>query len=518
MPTDPATRIATRVTTFTERLKGRLTARCSPSSPSEMRALEEEVAAATRSLADEIIGDIIGARLSQPEFRGQACAAAQASGRYRGGGARDVNVTLLGGGKRTFRVPYIKPDRRGLPGRPRRSGRRGKGGSGIYPTLAALGISDGVTPALAAEICRQVTDSESVRVGRQALSRRGIDLGHKQTLRIIGKVGRRAVAHRERWVAERLNRASVEGGPLAGKRVLVSTDGGRCRIRVPAKCGRRRSKTRHRGYEAPWQEPKLLVIYVLDDDGNVQRSFRPVIDGTMGDCDALFRMLLGYLKGLGAHEAAELMFVADGARWIWDRVDALAADLGIPGERVTQVLDWYHALETLHTIAKIPARWSERRRSRWLKRASKLLYAGSITALSEHIGALAVGRRAKKVRAHAGYFTNNAERMQYRRFRARHIPRGSGAMESAVRRVVNLRLKSNAKFWLADNAEAMLLLRSYSKAGRFDDLMAWSFASSAPWWCTPPPGPVFESDTAGQRHAAGRQRNVGVHDALARAA
>ena len=28
----------------------------------------------------------------------------------------------------------------------------------------------------------------------------------------------------------------------------------------------------------------------------------------------------------------------------------------------------------------------------------------------------------------------------------------------------------------------MLLLRSYLKCGRFDDLIDWSLASAAPWW------------------------------------
>ena len=60
-------------------------------------------------------------------------------------------------------------------------------------------------------------------------------------------------------------------------------------------------------------------------------------------------------------------------------------------------------------------------------------------------------------------------------------------MESAVRRVVNLRMKSNAKFWLVENAQAMLLMRSYLKAGRFDDLIDWSGAMAVPWWCPEPP-------------------------------
>ena len=55
--------------------------------------------------------------------------------------------------------------------------------------------------------------------------------------------------------------------------------------------------------------------------------------------------------------------------------------------------------------------------------------------------------------------------------RAKHFPLGSGAVQSAVRGVVNQRMKACGTFWLEDNAEGMLLLRSYFACGRFDDLV-----------------------------------------------
>ena len=47
---------------------------------------------------------------------------------------------------------------------------------------------------------------------------------------------------------------------------------------------------------------------------------------------------------------------------------------------------------------------------------------------------------------------------------------GSGAIESAVRRVINLRVKSNAIYWLRDNAETMIRLRAWIKSGRSEEL------------------------------------------------
>jgi hypothetical protein len=49
-------------------------------------------------------------------------------------------------------------------------------------------------------------------------------------------------------------------------------------------------------------------------------------------------------------------------------------------------------------------------------------------------------------------------------------------MESGIRRVVNLRMKGACLYWLEKTAEAMLMLRSYYKAGRWNLLTNLSFS------------------------------------------
>ena len=60
-----------------------------------------------------------------------------------------------------------------------------------------------------------------------------------------------------------------------------------------------------------------------------------------------------------------------------------------------------------------------------------------------------------------------------------HLPIGSGAIESAVRprfrdqrgqRKPNLRVKSNATYWLRENAETIIRFRARIKAGRAEEL------------------------------------------------
>lgn len=73
------------------------------------------------------------------------------------------------------------------------------------------------------------------------------------------------------------------------------------------------------------------------------------------------------------------------------------------------------------------------------------------------------------------YLTKAAEdgRLNYAQISAHKLPIGSGAIESLVRQVVNLRLKGNGKFWLPDNAEIMLHARCQWTAG------AWNIFSDS---------------------------------------
>jgi len=49
---------------------------------------------------------------------------------------------------------------------------------------------------------------------------------------------------------------------------------------------------------------------------------------------------------------------------------------------------------------------------------------------------------------------------------------GSGAIESAVRRVINLRMKGNSVFWEEANAEGMLALRGLVLSRRWREVFA----------------------------------------------
>lgn len=61
-------------------------------------------------------------------------------------------------------------------------------------------------------------------------------------------------------------------------------------------------------------------------------------------------------------------------------------------------------------------------------------------------------------------------RLNYAEIAVLKLPIGSGAIESLIRQVVNLRMKGNGKFWLPNNAEIMLHARCQWIAGNWNNL------------------------------------------------
>ncbi len=63
------------------------------------------------------------------------------------------------------------------------------------------------------------------------------------------------------------------------------------------------------------------------------------------------------------------------------------------------------------------------------------------------------------------YFGNHS-RFQYQKFRDDGLPTGSGTVESAIRRVINLRIKGTGLFWGREHAENIIFLRSLVLTGK----------------------------------------------------
>ena len=106
----------------------------------------------------------------------------------------------------------------------------------------------------------------------------------------------------------------------------------------------------------------MLHIHVVGPDGRLDRSFSPLIDGTMGDSDALFELLKLYLPLLLNLKPARILLIADGAPSIWKRVTAMIEKQVLAGPfPVIQLIDFYHAVEHLGQFAELCTFWPSAR-------------------------------------------------------------------------------------------------------------------------------------------------------------
>ena len=375
-------------------------------------------------------------------------------------GYRPVTVQFLGGLEVELMARYWC-----------RSQARADKGRGSYFGLVLLGVCDRTTPALASEVAQLAAALCSFEDAQARLRQMGVNLSIRRIANVAYHFAQRARSRQE------LEGMGIEGS-LAGKRVVISTDGGRLRVRKN-KPGKKTPKGRSR-YRTDWREPKLLVIYVVDEKGRIAREFAPVIDGTLQGPDAVFRLLEFYLRELGIEQAAEVLFVADGAKWIWQRVTQLWQRLGLVGiVRCRELVDFYHVVEHVYALAALNTSWRARERKRWATRQRRRLRRGELKAFTQEVERICQGKRGKGWSREREYLLRNARagRLDYAKARRAKMPMGSGTMESAVRRVVNLRLKGPGIFWHEEHAEQMLLLRTYYKSKHWQVLMNKAFAT-----------------------------------------
>ena len=269
----------------------------------------------------------------------------------------------------------------------------------------------------------------------------------------------------------RANDPSLRTLEIKGRKIIVSVDGGRLRIRENKK-GPKTHKNRTR-YSTDWREPKLLCIYFLDENGDVDRSIPPVLDGTMEHVDTIFQFLCQYLKMLPIDSETEMLFISDGADCLWKRVRLVEKAVRDKGGRFRSLLDYYHMKGYLYEMAKAAKGWTKKKRTQWIRRMTAWLFSGENALFEREVKSLQKSsRKGSVLRTKGNYLLKHsrAGHMNYGEARRQKFPIGSGVIESTIRRVVNLRLKGASVYWKESSAEDMLLLRCLYKANRWQNI------------------------------------------------
>ena len=409
----------------------------------------------------------------------QAAAQERAKGKpgmtYTNQRFKEVPITLIGGVvvRVLARYKLVRKPRKSK-GRTRKKGKRGKSnGQGYYPELVLLGIADGVSPLIRCLTAQAGTQATSFEQARPWLEWVGISFSTRRIRRLSEAFCRRGLEVRQRRL-EKYREGNSGNHSLAGHRVAIVVDGGRLYIRETYKKGRKR-KSGWPGYKADWTEPKLLCIYVLDEQGRkVTGVDIPLLaDGTLAGKDAFLEILQMYLQQLSIADAKQVVLLGDGAPWIWENIPDLLKKLGCTVSQIVEILDICHAVQHVYQLGKelfgnIPKakQWAKQ----WEKQVRKGKTAKLLRAVAEILSGDKVHDR-KKSQTEYNYFANHNKRghLAYDYFRNQNLPIGSGVIESLIRQVVNIRLKGCAKAWLKENAEAFLYARCQWAVQKWDN-------------------------------------------------
>ena len=377
--------------------------------------------------------------------------------KYKYVGVRSVRVTLMNGTRVTVKSPtfiFIPPKRPG----PRTANK----GVLCHPALELLGFIDKKSPEFLSIVVRSAVSNPSFQAASEELSFRRIFVSHEQIRTLTYR-------YADLFLGKRVENSLDGSEKQTGLNIEITIDGGRTRMREDyKKKNNRRKKTTYKG---KWREPILFSIRVLNKKGELAQEVPQLLDATMKNWKNAFKLLEKYLECYNLKEAQKITFLADGSNSIWSNLDPMMKRLGI--SEYKSVVDYMHAKQNLNiVIDMMNKKQTKAAGKKTRKKMYELLWKGDIDGMKENIDTFFNSkRRGKKAALNKinNYFEHH-ERFAYEKLTEKDYPIGSGSGESAIRRVINMKLKGNGIFWLEKNCEKMLYLRCQFLTGRWNTL------------------------------------------------
>ena len=222
-----------------------------------------------------------------------------------------------------------------------------------------------------------------------------------------------------------------------------------------------------------WKELKLGTVAELAmRPGEDPQSGEPVslahavhvtYAAYLGGPEPLGELLWTEARRRGWEQAQATQALGDGAPWIWTQTG-----LHFPQSR--QLVDWYHAKLHLVAVAHLLKGENALAYQRWLNSRQTLLYQGQAEALACELeqASPAKAEWAEDLRREAGYFRDNAKRMNYLEMREEEWLLGSGMVEAAAKQYQS-RLCGPGMRWSRSGALFLIPIRTAILNGRFHE-------------------------------------------------
>jgi hypothetical protein len=232
-----------------------------------------------------------------------------------------------------------------------------------------------------------------------------------------------------------------------------------------------------------WKEVKVGCIFEFEtqlgyrgrskEKEDLVKATHQTYTAYLGEPEPFGKLLSAEAERRGYDRAQKRASVGDGAKWIWNLT-------GLCFPTSWEIVDWYHGLDHLWAVSRLVYGEGTASGKRWVKRRKDDLWLGQVHSVIEAIEALTPGLSSKaqqEVQTQAGYFRNNARRMQYQEFREEGYPLGSGTVESGCKNLVTRRMKGPGMRWSRNGAQNMLALRAEYLSNRWDE--AWQLTLAA---------------------------------------
>ena len=297
--------------------------------------------------------------------------------------------------------------------------------------------------AVVAMVATQVSYQTAVDLLMRLL---GFKIEDSSADEVVAEVGQRLRSHEAALIS---GYASGELTPLVSAppgRLYVGMDGTSAHI------------------EGAWHEVKTGVVFEgkPDSDG-IDTACESRYVAAQESSEQFGHRLYALAAEAGVELAREVVVIGDGAEWIWN-----LADHHYP--RATQIVDYWHACEHIHELARIYYGENNSQGRRWARKHCHALKHKGPHTLLRALNCMEpkTPEQAEAVRLARGYFEHNRERMAYDRFRTAGLMIGSGPVEAACKVVVGQRLKGAGMRWSADGSDAILAARAAMLSKRTD--------------------------------------------------
>ena len=343
-----------------------------------------------------------------------------------------------------------------------------QGGGGYFPLDAKLGIQKRHTPG-----CQYFLSSFTGREAYEKSLERfheifrpdGTELiSMRKSLDMDAELGEGLQRLRQQEISQvfETRQPLDQENPIAGV-MAVSVDATKLRERGEEE----QTADGKKSYPSIWRDVKMGAVSAVGWDEKRREAFCTSSSYVSGieHADLFLRRLTVEMQRRAKNlKTQHVVFLADGAKWIWDRF----AEIAPPAS--TFILDFYHACEHISGLCK--QLYGEQTPEYWkhFKRWKAALFAGRVQKFFQELRQI---RDTAKYKAHRdfiqgeiNYFTDNKDRMRYDIYRARRLPIGSGTIESACKNVIGGRMKQGGMSWSEAGANGMLQIRCSIASGR----------------------------------------------------